>query len=114
MNDEKKDTAANETGEKKISVFKVLFLISLLYYAVWIVIAVVSMFVGVNTDWAAPALSDGELDYGFEAFEGMLEIGVLKTLFYFWFIPLYQICYLIGKFFRWLSKKCREADEPEK
>ena len=114
MNDKKNEAAGNETAEKKFSVFKVLFLISLLYYVVWIVIAVISMFVGVNTDWAAPALSDGELDYGFEAFEGMLEIGVLKTLFYCWFIPLYQICYLIGRLFRWLFKKCREADKPEK
>ena len=78
------------------SFFKVLFLLTLLYYAAWIVFALVSMITGIDSGWAMPAMSSGEKDYGPEAFSAALGLGIFVTAMRFWFIPLYDAVYLIG------------------
>jgi len=82
-------------NSKKTSIFKIIFLISLLYYVFWIVCSIYLSFKGIDHGWAMPAMSDGELIYGFEAFWSGIIIGLLYTIELFWFIPLYQVLYII-------------------
>ena len=78
------------------SFFKAIFLLTLLYYAAWIVFALVSMITGIDSGWAMPAMSNGEKDYGVDAFFSAFGLGVFVTVMRFWFIPLYDVIYLIG------------------
>ena len=57
--------------------------------------AIILSFTGIDFGWAMPAMSNGDLMYGFEAFFSGIIIGVLYTIEVFWFIPLYQVIYLI-------------------
>lgn len=82
-------------NNKRISILKFIFLISLLYYVFWIILSIYFFFHGVDSGWAMPAMSNGNLMYGFEAFFSGIIIGVLYTIELFWFIPLYQVIYLI-------------------
>ncbi len=77
------------------SIFKTIFLLSLSYYLFWVVLSIYLSFRGIDSGWAMPAMSNGDLVYGFEAFSSGIIIGVLYTLQFFWFIPLYQIIYII-------------------
>ena len=80
---------------KKFNIFKLIFLISLLYYAFWIILAIILSFTGIDFGWAMPAMSDGRLMYGIDAFKSGIIIAGLYTIEFFWFIPLYQIIYII-------------------
>ena len=82
-------------NNKRISILKFIFLISLLYYVFWIILSIYFFFHGIDSGWAMPAMSNGDLIYGFEAFFSGIIIGVLYTIELFWFIPLYQVIYLI-------------------
>ena len=92
-------------NNKKISVFKIIFFISLLYYAFWFICAIYLSFKGVDHGWAMPAISNGKLMYGFDAFSSVIVIGVLYTITLFWFIPLYQLIYIIGCIIRKIKSK---------
>ena len=82
-------------NNKRISILKFIFLISLLYCVFWIILSIYLFFHGIDSGWAMPAMSNGDLMYGFEAFFSGIIIGVLCTIELFWFIPLYQVIYLI-------------------
>ena len=86
---------------KKFNIFKLIFLISLLYYAFWIILAIILSFTGIDFGWAMPAMSDGRLMYGIDAFKSGIIIAGLYTIEFFWFIPLYQIIYIISNRKRW-------------
>ena len=75
-------------NNKKVSKFKIIFLISLLYYIFWIGLSVFYSFKGIDSGWAMPAMSNGDLMYGFDAFSSGIVIGLLCTIQIFWFIPL--------------------------
>ena len=79
----------------RISIFKFIFIISLLYYICWIIWSIYLFFHGIDSGLAMPAMSNGNLIYGFEAFFSGIMIGLLYTIELFWFIPLYQVIYLI-------------------
>lgn len=87
------------------SIFKTIFSISLLYYLLWIVISIYWSFKGIDSGWAMPAMSNGDLMYGFDAFSSGIFIGILYTIQVFWFIPLYQIIYIICSLVNHFRKK---------
>ena len=92
-------------NNKRISILKFIFLISLLYYICWIIWSIYLFFHGIDSGWAMPAMSNGDLMYGFEAFLSGIIIGILYTIELFWFIPLYQVIYLIYSIINYLTKK---------
>ena len=83
--------------KKKVvkKIFFILFLISLLYYVGWLIYAIRLSFVGIDSGWAMPAMSNHEMDYGFDAFASGIAIAILWTWMYAWCIPLLQGIYLI-------------------
>ena len=78
---------------------------------IWLVISIILAIIGVDSGWAMPAMSSGELDYGWEAFQSGIAIGLLATAEYFWWIPLYQIVYLIVMLVKKIVKKCRQKNQ---
>ncbi len=67
-------------NNKKISVFKIIFYISLLYYIWWIVLSIYYYFNRIDSGYAMPAMSNHELMYGSEAFVSGIVIGLLATI----------------------------------
>lgn len=95
--------------KKKLNVFRILFWISLLYYVLCLLYAVRLAFTGVDSGWAMPAMSNGEKEYGAEAFASGIAIAIIATAEFFWWIPLYQAVYLIVCIIRKLiSRKNRQ------
>ena len=92
-------------NNKKNSFFKIIFLISLLYYIWWIALSVFFSFKGIDSGWAMPAMSNHDLMYGFDAFFSGIVIGLLYTFTFFWFIPLYQVIYIIYSIINYFRKK---------
>lgn len=90
-------------NRKRISKLKVIFLFSLVYYLFWLALAIYFSFKGVNYNFglSLPA-SSTKIEYGLSAFKDTILIGGLYTIFYFWFIPLFQILYII---YTWIKKK---------
>ena len=92
-------------NNKRNSVFKIIFLISLLYYICWIVWSIFLSFKGIDSGWAMPAMSNHNLMYGIDAFFSGIVIGLLYTIQFFWFIPLYQVIYIVCKIINYFRKK---------
>ena len=82
--------------KKKYSPIKIIFLISLFYYVLLLGYAFFCMIGGVDSGWAMPAMSDGSKDYGIAAFYSGIAIGILFTVEYCIFIPIFQVIYLIA------------------
>ena len=108
----------DESNDKHIDIATILFFISLLYYGLWLIYALGCAIFGIDSGWAMPAMSDGSKDYGLEGFCSGIAIGILYTVEKFWFIPLYQILYLISagilkivKKAKRISEKAREEDD---
>ena len=83
--------AETESKEPKKSIFKRIFSISLLYYWVWFLLSVYWYFAGIEDGWGGSS----SLVYGPFAFVNGLFRGIICTIYFFWFIPLYQIIYII-------------------
>ena len=94
-------------NNKKISFFKIIFLISLLYYIWWIACSIFLSFNGIDSGWAMPAMSNHELIYGVDAFWGGIAIGLLYTIQVFWVIPLYQAIYIMFSIISYFRKKLK-------
>ena len=76
--------------------FRGIFILSLLYYAFWICYGIKCAINGIDSGWVAPALSDGTVYYGWKGFMEGIGVGVAVTFMAAWYVPLYQIIYLIG------------------
>ena len=92
-------------NNKKISKLKIFFLISLLYYVFWFIFAIYLSFKGIDSGWPMPAMSNGDLIYGLDAFSSGIVIGLLYTIESFWFIPLYQVFYIISSIIKKIISK---------
>ena len=108
----------DESNDKHIDIATILFFISLLYYGLWLIYALRCAIFGIDSGWAMPAMSDGSKNYGLEGFCSGIAIGILYTVEKFWFIPLYQLLYLISagilkivKKAKKISEKAREEDD---
>ena len=86
---------------KKISsFFKILFLISLLYYVFWICASIFYSIIGISSEYVGVHIESlcnhiHETYYGIKGFLAGLENCLVCTIFFFWFVPLYQIIYLL-------------------
>jgi len=94
-----------DKNNKRKNLKKLIFKISLLYYVFWFVFSIYLSFKGINHGWAMPAMSNGDLIYGFDAFSSGIIIGLLYTIQFFWFIPLYQAIYIICSIINYFRKK---------
>ena len=72
-----------DKNEKRKTLLKIIFLISLLYYIFWIVLSVFLSFKVVDSGWAISVLSNHDLMYGFDAFSSGIIIGLLYTIQFF-------------------------------
>ncbi len=86
-------------------VMTIIFCISLCYYLAWIVYGVYLAFHGIEQGWLIPSLSDGEMVYGFKAFNEALGMCFIYTVMRYWFIPLYQVIYIIAFIVEKVRKK---------
>ena len=101
----------DESNDKHIDIATILFFISLLYYGFWLIYALYCAIAGIDSGWAMPAMSDGSKDYGFEGFCSGIAIGILYTVEKFWFIPLYQLLYLISAGILKIIKKAKKISD---
>ncbi len=85
-------------------IFTWIFRVSLIYYVLWLLLAVLSAILGIDSGWAAPALGSGKRNYGLKGFTDGLTAGLLLTLMGGWVVPLYQAVYLIVRLIIWLIK----------
>ena len=76
-------------------VFFILFLLSLLYEAYWLIQIIQAAFVGVDSGWPMPAMSNHIMIYGPEASLNMFVIGLLYTAECYPWIPVIQCVYLL-------------------
>lgn len=102
---EKTVCVTGEIKKRRKSLFTIIFYISLIYYLIWPVISIIFAIKGIDSGWAMPAMSSGELVYGWEAFNSGIVIGILATGTFFWWIPLYQIIYLAVMLVKKIVKK---------
>lgn len=102
---EKTVCVTDEVKKPGKSLFTIIFYISLVYYLIWPVISIIFAIKGIDSGWAMPAMSSGELVYGWEAFNSGIVIGILATGTFFWWIPLYQIIYLAVMLVKKIVKK---------
>lgn len=85
-----KDTKSNR------NVLSIIFRISLLIYPITIIYALfMGNVVGIDSDWAMPAWSDGELMYGLDAVWSYLIITVMTFWFVYLAVILFQCSYVI-------------------
>lgn len=103
-----------EIRKRRKSLFTIIFYISLIYYMIWLVLSIIFAIKGVDSGWAMPAMSNGELVYGWEAFNSGIVIGILATSAFFWWIPLYQIIYLAVMLVKKVVEKHRQKKAEQK
>ena len=106
----KKDRGTAKNDKSKISVFTILFYFSLLHYVIWLFISVILAINGVDSGWAMPAMSKGKLMYGWSAFWSGIVIGFLTTAKYFWWIPIYQIIFIIVMLVKKITNKSKQKN----
>lgn len=85
--------------------FFILFLVSFLYYVFWFGYCIMLFWKGADPGWAAPALSNDIMVYGWEAFGIGMGKFLFFTCFYCWLVPLYQLTYGIVRLI--LKKKSK-------
>ena len=76
------------------TVARVIFILSLAYYIFWILYAIFCSFTGIASNWLMP-VGSGTLLYGIDGFVEGLGVGIVYTELIFWFIPVYQLIYII-------------------
>ena len=75
----------------------IIFKISLLIYPITFVIAVfLGTVYGIDSGWAMPAWSDGELMYGWDAIWSYLILVVWRFAIVYAFVLIFQVSYIIG------------------
>lgn len=89
--------------------FKYIFILSLLYYFVWLIISIKYSITGISSEYVGIHIESlcnhiHTTYYGLDGFMAGIENCYIYTIFLFWFIPLYQVIYIIITFFIWLKK----------
>ena len=83
-----------------------IFRISLIYYVLWLLLAIHCAIFGIEEGWIAPALRNSKCrrEYGWEGFTSGLAMGFILTVCGGWVVPLYQAVYLIVRLILWIVK----------
>lgn len=78
-------------------IFKIIFILSLLVYIFGFIESIIFSIIGVNYNnlYLGPSMSLLDKVYGFKAFRLKILDYFIFTLLELWFIPLYQLIYII-------------------
>ena len=95
---------------KKYSIFKIIFILSLLYYMFWIIVSIKYSITGISSEYVGIHIESlcnhiHTTYYGFEGFWAGIENCIIYTLVGFWFIHLYQAIYIIITIVNSIRKK---------
>ena len=95
------------------SFFKIIFILSLLYYLFWFIVSVKYSITGISSEYVGIHIESlcnhiHTTYYGLEGFWAGVENCIIYTIFLFWFIPLYQVIYIIVNCIRKKVKKSNE------
>lgn len=93
--------------------FKILFILSLLYYAIWIIISIKYGITGISSEYVGIHIEslcnhDHITYYGLQGFLAGLQNCYVYTFFIFWFIPVYQVIYILINIINSIIKKVRK------
>lgn len=91
------------------SIFKFIFILSLLYYMFWLIISIKYSITGISSEYVGIHIESlcnhiHTTYYGFEGFGAGIVNCITYTLFIFWFIPLYQAIYIIINIVNYIRK----------
>ncbi len=94
------------------SIFKFIFILSLLYYMFWLIVSIKYSITGISSEYVGIHIESlcnhiHTTYYGFEGFWAGIENCIIYTLFIFWFIPLYQAIYIIINIVNCIRKKVK-------
>ena len=108
---EKKKVKSN----KIYSFFKVIFRLSILYYIFWLIISIKYSITGISSEYVGVHIESlcnhiHTTYYGFKGFCAGIENCIIYTLFMFWFIPLYQVIYIIINIVNFIREKTKSVE----
>lgn len=83
-------------------IFKFIFVLSLLYYVFWLILSIKYSIWGISSEYVGVHIESlcnhiHTTYYGFEGFFAGIQNFIIYTLLKFWFIPVYQVVYIIVK-----------------
>lgn len=92
--------------------FRVIFKLSFLYYIIWLILSIKYSIVGISSEYVGVHIEslcnhEHEMYYGLDGFSAGIQNFFIYTLFMFWYIPLYQIIYLLINFINKIIKKIK-------
>lgn len=101
---------------KIYSFLKLIFKLSFIYYLIWLIISIKYSIVGISSEYVGIHIEslcnhEHEMYYGVKGFLAGFENFFIYTLFLFWYIPLYQIIYLITCFINKFIKNLKNKKE---
>ncbi len=101
-----------EKKNKKTFVFKFIFRLSLLYYAYWIIVSIMYSITGISSEHVGVHIESlcnhiHTTYYGLDGFMAGITNFFIFTIFLFWFIPLYQVIYIIVNIVNNIIKKIK-------
>ncbi len=101
-----------EKNNKVYSIFKFIFILSLLYYMFWLIVSIKYSITGISSEYVGIHIESlcnhiHTTYYGFEGLWAGIENCIIYTLFIFWFIPLYQAIYIIINIVNCIRKKVK-------
>ncbi len=96
------------------SFFKFIFILSLLYYVFWIIVSIKYSITGISSEYVGIHIESlcnhiHTTYYGLEGFMAGIENCFIYTVFLFWFIPLYQVIYIIINIVNKIRKKTKSV-----
>lgn len=101
---------------KMHSIFKFIFVLSLLYYIFWLIVSIKYSITGISSEYVGIHIESlcnhiHTTYYGFKGFWAGIENCIIYTLFIFWFIPLYQAIYIIITIVNRFRKKVKSIKQ---
>ena len=99
--------------EKKNKIYlivKFIFILSFVYYIYWLIVSIKYSITGISSEYVGlhiESLCDHihTTYYGWDGFCAGIENCIIYTLFIYWFIPLYQVLYIIINIVKKIVKK---------
>lgn len=98
------------------SFFKFIFILSLLYYVFWIIVSIKYSITGISSEYVGIHIESlcnhiHTTYYGVEGFMAGIENCFIYTVFFFWFISLYQVIYIIISIVNKIRKKTKKYEK---
>ena len=89
---------------------KYLFILSLFYYVYWLINAIIYSIVGISSEYVGIHIESlcnhiHTMYYGFDGFKAGIENFIIYTIVLYWYIPLYQVVYIVINFIKKRKRK---------